>query len=193
MSVPRLRELARRPGKGCARMSEARDFAATSRILYVAYPLLTVSDESAGGAEQMLLASNARWRPRASDHRGRVRRIECRRDAFCDAEPQPGIRPLSSSASANTSDFLVDISSSTEGFDLVHDHSGAFSDTLPTSCADAGDVASAARLSIGKKCSSDTAPNLSFNCVSQVPGRFFSDLPHIIGAMRTASNWNVFH
>ncbi len=42
----------------------------TLSILYVAYPLLAVTDESAGGAEQMLLAVEREMAARGTSHHG---------------------------------------------------------------------------------------------------------------------------
>ena len=155
------------------------------RILYVAYPLLVVSDESAGGAEQIL------WT---------LEREMARRGALTTVAASAGSRvsgELFSTGDPCTQpddyerrrveheDRVVDLVRwrAREGmaFDLVHDQSGSFwrraaeIDTpvlatlhLPRSFYPAG--------------SFDEIPeNVSFNCVSASQARSFADLETLIG------------
>jgi glycosyltransferase involved in cell wall biosynthesis len=156
----------------------------TPRILYVAYPLLTVSDDSAGGAEQVL------WT---------LEREMARRGAFTTVAASTGSRvsgELLSTGDPCTQpddyerrrveheDRVVDLvrRRQREGraFDLVHDQSGSFwrraaeidalvlaTLHLPRSFYPAG--------------SFDMVPeNVSFNCVSASQARSFADLEMLL-------------
>lgn len=155
------------------------------RILYVAYPLLTVSDESAGGAEQIL------WT---------LEREMARRGALTTVAASAGSRvsgELFSTGAPCTQpddyerrriehedrvvDFVRRRAREGKAFDLVHDQSGSFWKRaaeidspvlatlhLPRSFYPAG--------------SFDEVPeNVSFNCVSDSQARNFADLKALIG------------
>lgn len=155
------------------------------RILYIAYPLLTVSNESAGGAEHVL------WT---------LEREMARRGALTTVAASAGSRvsgQLFSTGGPCTQpddyerrrveheDRVVDFVRRREregkAFDLVHDQSGSFwrraaeidspvlaTLHLPRSFYPAG--------------SFDEIPeNVSFNCVSASQARSFADLKALIG------------
>jgi len=155
------------------------------RILYVAYPLLTVSGDSAGGAEQVL------WT---------LEREMARRGALTTVAASTGSRvsgELLSTGDPCTQpddyerrrveheDRAVDLVRRREregrAFDLVHDQSGSFwrraaeidspvlaTLHLPRSFYSAGIF--------------DTVPeNVRFNCVSASQARSFADLKMLIG------------
>ena len=155
------------------------------RILYVAYPLLTVSDDSAGGAEQVL------WT---------LEREMARRGALTTVAASAGSRvsgELLSTGDPCTQpddyerrrveheDRVVDFvrRRAREGmaFDLVHDQSGSFwrraaeidspmlaTLHLPRSFYPAGSFEM-------------VAENVSFNCVSASQARSFADLETLLG------------
>jgi glycosyltransferase involved in cell wall biosynthesis len=158
---------------------------AKTRILYVAYPLLTVSDESAGGAEQVL------WT---------LEREMARRDALTTVAASTGSRvsgELLFTGDPCTQpddyerrrvehedrvvDFVRRRAREGRAFDLVHDQSGSFwrraaeidspvlaTLHLPRSFYPAG--------------SFDMVPeNVSLNCVSDSQARSFADLGALIG------------
>jgi glycosyltransferase involved in cell wall biosynthesis len=155
------------------------------RILYVAYPLLTVSDESAGGAEQIL------WT---------LEREMARRGALTTVAASAGSRvsgELFSTGAPCTQpddyerrriehedrvvDFVLWRERDGRAFDLVHDQSGSFWKRaaeidspllatlhLPRSFYSAG--------------SFDMVPeNVSFNCVSESQACYFADLESLLG------------
>jgi glycosyltransferase involved in cell wall biosynthesis len=158
---------------------------ATIRILYVAYPLLTVSDESAGGAEQVL------WT---------LEREMARRGALTTVAASAGSRVSGEFLSTGDpctqpddyerrciehEDRVVDFVRwrEREGmpFDLVHDQSGSFwrraaeidipvlaTLHLPRSFYPAGSF-------------DEISENVSFNCVSASQARSFADLEALIG------------
>jgi glycosyltransferase involved in cell wall biosynthesis len=155
------------------------------RILYVAYPLLTVSDESAGGAEQIL------WT---------LEREMARRGALTTAAASAGSRVSGGLFSTGdpctqTDDYerrrvehedrVVDFVRRQEregpAFDLVHDQSGSF-----WKRAAEIDSPVLATLHLPRSFypvgSFDEVPeNVRFNCVSDSQARSFADLESLIG------------
>src|SRR5512146_1272161 len=106
------------------------------RILYVAYPLLPVSDESAGGAEQML------WTLEREMHsRGHSTSV-----AACGGSRVSGellaTGPISTEPDKfdqrnaehihATVQFISDMQRGGTGFDLIHDKSGSFFSAVST-------------------------------------------------------------
>jgi glycosyltransferase involved in cell wall biosynthesis len=155
-------------------------------ILYVSYPLLAISDQSAGGAEQMLLTLEREMTRRG--HRTTVAACQGSRvsgrllvtgeaaraaDVFQEREREHCARIL---------DYLLNHPAE---FDLVHDESGSFfrhAERCPMP------VLATLHLPRGfyrddclHRCSS---PNLVFNCVSQSQARTFADLPNLIGVVQ---------
>ena len=154
-------------------------------ILYVSYPLLAISDESAGGAEQMLLTLE-REMARAG-HRTTV--------AACDGSRVHG-RLLATGEPARRSDvfeqrerehcerILDYLRDHPDEFDLIHDESGSFfrhAARVPR--ARAGDAASAAQL-LSRGVVVPLDAESGFNCVSQSQARTFADLPNLIGVVQ---------
>jgi glycosyltransferase involved in cell wall biosynthesis len=155
------------------------------RILYVAYPLLTVSDESAGGAEQVLWTLE-----REMARGGALTTVAASAGSRVSGEllstGDPCTQPDDyERRRAEHEDRVVDLvrRRAREGraFDLVHDQSGSFwrraaeidspvlaTLHLPRSFYPAG--------------SFDEIPeNVSFNCVSASQARSFADLGALIG------------
>lgn len=155
------------------------------RILYVAYPLLTVSDESAGGAEQVL------WT---------LEREMARRGALTTVAASAGSRVIGDLFSTGDRctqpddyerrrvehedrvvDFVRRLAREGKAFDLVHDQSGSFWKRaaeidspvlatlhLPRSFYPGGSF-------------DDVPENVSFNCVSASQAHTFADLESLIG------------
>jgi hypothetical protein len=158
----------------------------TIRVLYVAYPLLTVSDESAGGAEQVLWTLE-----REIARRGALTTVAASAGSRVSGElfstGGPCTRPDDyERRRIEHEDRVIDFvrRRAREGmaFDLVHDQSGSFwrraaeidspvlaTLHLPRSFYPAG--------------SFDEVPeNVSFNCVSDSQARSFADLGPLLGA-----------
>jgi len=154
-------------------------------ILYVSYPLLAISDESAGGAEQMLLTLE-REMTRAG-HRTTV--------AACDGSQVTG-RLLATGKPASAADAFeqrerehVDcvlryLADNPDEFDLVHDESGSF-----FGHADRCPVPVLATLHLPRSFYHEewlrrSSRNLEFSCVSQSQAQTFADLPNLMGVVQ---------
>ena len=158
-----------------------------ARILYVAYPLLQVSDESAGGAEQIL------WTLEREVARGGVHttvaasaRSRVSGELFSTGEPCTTPDDYERRRIEHE-DRVVEIvhrrSHKGEAFDLIHDMSGSFWKRaaeidspvlatlhLPRTFYPAG--------------SFDGVPaNVRFNCVSDSQARSFADLDSLAGVV----------
>ena len=154
-------------------------------ILYISYPLLAISDESAGGAEQMLLTLE-REIVRAG-HRTTV--------AACNGSRVDG-RLLATGAPVNVADafeqrerehcerILDYLSDHPDEFDLIHDESGSF-----VRHAERCPVPLLATLHLPRSFYREEwfcgAPKGAiFNCVSQSQARTFADLPNLTGVVQ---------
>jgi glycosyltransferase involved in cell wall biosynthesis len=155
------------------------------RILYVAYPLLTVSDESAGGAEQVLwtlereIAQRGALTAVAASAGSRVSGELLSTGAPCTQPDDYERRRIEHED--RVVDFVRRRAREGMAFDLVHDQSGGFwrraaeidspvlaTLHLPRSFYPAG--------------SFDMVPeNVCFNCVSASQARSFADLGALIG------------
>jgi glycosyltransferase involved in cell wall biosynthesis len=157
------------------------------RILYVAYPLLTVSRESAGGAEQVLwtlereMARRGAFTTVAASTGSRVSRhlfptgLPCRDlDDFERRNREHQDRVV---------EFVRRQSRAGTPFDLVHDMSGSFwpqASEIP--------VPLLATLHLPRAFYSaallrDIPTNASFNCVSESQARSFADWPRLAGVV----------
>jgi glycosyltransferase involved in cell wall biosynthesis len=157
----------------------------SKRILYVAYPLLTVSEASAGGAEQVL------W---ALEHEMTARGVHTTVAAsagssvsgelFETGEPcsQPDdFGRRNREHHQRIVEFVGQRAVQGRSFDLIHDHSGSF---WQRACE--VDVPVLATLHLPRHFYSpelfeDVPPNVSFSCVSPSQARSFSDLKQMIG------------
>jgi glycosyltransferase involved in cell wall biosynthesis len=153
-------------------------------ILYVAYPLLTVSAESAGGAEQVL------WNlEREMARRGVHTTVAASSGSIISGELLPTGNPC-----AQLDDFerrnrehqektITFIRRHSRSFDLVHDMSGSFW----TRAAEA-DLPVLATLHLPRgfypaRSFEDLAPNVSFNCVSNSQALSFTGLKNMLGVV----------
>ncbi|HET8891070.1 MAG TPA: glycosyltransferase [Candidatus Angelobacter sp.] len=166
------------------------------RILYVAYPLLTVSDESAGGAEQVLWTLE-----REMARRGALTTVAASAGSRASGDlfstGDPCTRPDDyERRRIEHEDRVVDFVRLREregkAFDLVHDQSGSFWKRaaeidspvlatlhLPRSFYPAG--------------SFDEIPeNVSFNCVSASQARSFADLEPLLGVAQNGIALDCF-
>jgi glycosyltransferase involved in cell wall biosynthesis len=154
-------------------------------ILLVSYPLLAISDESAGGAEQMLLTLGRELVARGTSTTvaaSNGSRVNGRllptgdpvrsRDAFEQREREHCRRIL---------DYLGE---HPDEFHLIHDHSGSFfrhADQCPVP------VLATLHLPPGfyrGEWLRRSSQNLAFNCVSQSQARPFADLPKLVGVVQ---------
>ena len=155
-------------------MIPSQDF----RVLYVAYPLLTVSEESAGGAEQMLwtlereMASRGMRTVVAASAGSRVAG-----ELFVTGEPC-SLPDDFGRRNREHQDRVVEFLRAPDGrqFDLVHDKSGSFW----TRAAEI-DLPVLATLHLPRNFYSaeqfrDIPENVVFNCVSVSQARSFADL-----------------
>jgi glycosyltransferase involved in cell wall biosynthesis len=158
------------------------------RILYIAYPLLPVTPESCGGAEQVLWTLEGEMARRG--HRTAV--------AACDGSQVSGAL-LSTGAAATEADrfeernlehvgrilgALAQVQGSGGRFDIIHDHSGSF-----WRHARQVDLPVLATLHLPRAFYPEdffqgVPPNLYFNCVSESQRATFADLPHALAVVR---------
>jgi glycosyltransferase involved in cell wall biosynthesis len=155
------------------------------RILYVAYPLLTVSDESAGGAEQVLWTLE-REMARSGVHTTVAASAGSRASGELFSTGEPCTQPDDyERRRLEHEDRVVDFVRRREcegkAFDLVHDQSGSF-------WRRAAEIDSPvlATLHLPRSFyppgSFSTVPeNVSFNCVSASQARSFADLETLTG------------
>lgn len=157
------------------------------QILYVAYPLMQVHDESAGGAEQILWTME-REMARKGVHTTVAASAGSRVSGEFFSTGQPCTQPDDyERRRIEHEDRIVEFAhqSVREGkaFDLVHDHSGSFWKRaaevavpvlatlhLPRSFYPAGSF-------------DDVPENVSFNCVSDSQARSFADLDAPLGVV----------
>jgi len=153
------------------------------RVLYVAYPLLPISQHSAGGAEQMLLAVEREMHDRGhSTAVAACAGSHVAGELFATgegAEAADQFERRSQEQTRSILDFLH--RGAAKRFDLIHDMSGGFwqhADGLPIP------VMATLHLppQLYKHANFSVIPNcVSFNCVSQSQMREFRDLPRVLG------------
>jgi glycosyltransferase involved in cell wall biosynthesis len=166
------------------------DFAskrAMARILYVAYPLLQVHDESAGGAEQVLWALE-----REMALSGVHTTVAASAGSRVSGELFSTGQPCTQSDDyerrrVEHEDRVVEFvhrrAREGKAFDLIHDHSGSF-----WKRAAEADTPTLATLHLPRSFypaeSFDGVPaNVSFNCVSDSQARSFADLDALAGVV----------
>ena len=164
------------------------------RILYVAYPMLPVSVESCGGAEQMLWTLEAEIARRG--HRTMVAACEGSQvtgELFATGaaprEPDQYERREAEHAAMILA-YLTRVQPSPQRFDLVHDESGWF-----WRHASESGTPMLATLHLPREFypAFDRLPrNLSFNCVSDSQLRTFADLPGVLGVVRNGIRLKLF-
>jgi glycosyltransferase involved in cell wall biosynthesis len=157
------------------------------RILYIAYPLLTVSDASAGGAEQVLWTLEREMARRgvqttvAASAGSRVAG-----ELFITGKPCAAIDDFKRRDHEHQEKILEFVRRRAEqgrGFDLVHDMSGSFW-TQAARVNAPGIVMATLHLPCGfyaPQSFQNVPPNASFNCVSHSQAQSFGDLPNLLG------------
>ena len=150
-------------------------------ILYISYPLLTVSEEAAGGAEQVLLTLEGEMA--ASGHRTTVAASEGSSvngrllptgepaqlgDAYCERERHHTKRVL---------DYLQ---SHPDEFDLIHDQSGSFFRHAARCPAPVLATLHLPHSFYPDFWLKEVPSNLRFNCVSHSQAQRFVELPNAV-------------
>jgi glycosyltransferase involved in cell wall biosynthesis len=157
------------------------------RLLFTAYPLLPVTDESCGGAEQVLATLESVLAERGhittvaacngSHAHGRV---------FPTGDSSEGVDQLAVREREHIHRILELLQSQDQTrpeFQLIHDHSGTF-----WQHTGALDLPVLATLHLPHEFYPPgtfrrVPPNVFFNCVSDSQRRNFADLPHEVGAV----------
>lgn len=153
------------------------------RVLYVAYPLLPISEHSAGGAEQMLLAVEREMHLRGhSTTVAACAGSQVAGELFRTGNGADNADQFERRSHEQTHSILSWLSEgAAKRFDLIHDMSGGFwqhADGLPIP------VMATLHLppQLYKHANFSVVPNcVSFNCVSQSQMREFRDLPRVLG------------
>jgi glycosyltransferase involved in cell wall biosynthesis len=172
------------------------------RILYVAYPLLPVTDESAGGAEQMLsvlereMAARGHHTAVAACAGSRVAgtlivtgEVPQEPDGYDAREVEHNSHIVEHVAGRAAIPTFAPHRAGREApkrlhYDLLHDKSGSF-----WRAAAAVDVPVLATLHLPRsfyraELFSEVAPHVFFNCVSEAQARTFADLPRFLRAVQ---------
>jgi glycosyltransferase involved in cell wall biosynthesis len=150
------------------------------RVLYIAYPLLPVTEHSAGGAEQVLWALERDMHARGN--RTTVAACSGSQVAgtlFATGDPAEAVDQFEMRSQQQTRLVLNLLNSGTPDFDIVHDMSGRFWQS-----ADSVPVLATLHLarSLYKSIDFASVPEcVSFNCVSHAQTQEFQDLPRVIG------------
>ena len=158
------------------------------RILYIAYPLLPVTETSAGGAEQMLRVTEQQM----------AQRGHCTMVAACDgshaagkllptgaaAEQPDSFAQRDSEHNARILQFLARRQRTHQHFHLIHDMSGTF---WPQAAALSLPVLATLHLPRSfypPRMFENLPANVCFNCVSESQIRSFAGLPQLMGVVR---------
>ena len=155
-------------------------------ILYVAYPLLPVSELSSGGAEQVLVNLE-----RELAHKGWSTTV-----AACEGSQAWGGVFATGAACAGALDTaqaheqgharkILELISIREAigrnFELIHDHSGSFFEHAPECAAPVLATLHLPRSFYRQDVFAKAPENLFFNCVSASQAADFADVPRMLG------------
>jgi glycosyltransferase involved in cell wall biosynthesis len=157
------------------------------RILYVAYPLLTVTDESAGGAEQVLWSLE-----REMARRGALTTVAASAgsrvsgELFSTGEPcaQPDdYERRRAEHEDRVVEFVRRRVREGRAFDLIHDKSGSFWRRAAEIETPVLATLHLPRNFYPPQSFHDVAQNVSFNCVSDAQAHSFADLSALTGVV----------
>jgi glycosyltransferase involved in cell wall biosynthesis len=158
-----------------------------TRVLYVAYPLLLVHDESAGGAEQILwtlereIARGGAQTTVAASAGSRVSG-----ELFSTGEPctQPDdYERRRNEHEDRVVEFVRRRAREGKAFDIVHDHSGSFWKRAAEIDTHVLATLHLPRSFYPAENFNDVPANVSFNCVSDSQARSFGDLDLLAGVV----------
>jgi glycosyltransferase involved in cell wall biosynthesis len=166
------------------------------RILYVAYPLLPVTDTSAGGAEQMLATLERQMH--ALGHHTTI--------AACAGSEAAGKVIVTGEVTREPDRFdqrnaehhaqvLAHIRAQQlagHAYDLVHDESGSFFHQAGTLNVPVLATLHLPRSFYKQELFSDFPENLYFNCVSKSQARSFQDLPRMMPVVQNGIDLDRF-
>jgi hypothetical protein len=165
---------------------------AALRILYVAYPLLAVTEATCGGAEQVLLAVE-----REMQCCGHPTIVAAAAGSRVAGELYPTGAPASASDQLANRDAehnrrILQLLAEDENFDLVHDMSGTF-----WRCAHEIGVPVLATVHLppglySPEMFDGVATNVCFNCVSESQAKMFEHLPRMLGVVQNGINLEQF-
>ena len=158
-----------------------------TRVLYVAYPLLQVHDESAGGAEQIL------WTLEREVARGVAQTTVAasagsRVSGELFSTGEPCTKPDDYERRRNEHEdrvieFVRRRARQGNAFDLIHDHSGSFWKRAVEIDAQMLATLHLPRSFYPAENFNDVPANVSFNCVSDSQARSFGDLDALAGVV----------
>ena len=153
------------------------------QILYTSYPLLTVSQESAGGAEQVVWTLE-----REMARRGISTAVAASAGSRISGELVPTGEPCTrpddfERRNREHQETIIRLLRRPHSFDLVHDMSGSF--WMRASEVDLPVLATLhlPRSFYPPQSFDRLPPNVAFNCVSQSQARSFSDIPNMLGVV----------
>ncbi len=166
------------------------------RVLYVAYPLLPVSSESCGGAEQILSVLEAEV-----GSRGHITTV-----AACAGSKATGVVFSTGSEATEPDRFserdaehqarVLDLLRQTKGqqrtFDLVHDKSGSFWRRAAEYDGPVLTTLHLPRHFYPADSFRNLPPNLYFNCVSEKQSQSFRDISNLVGVVANGIRVNEF-
>lgn len=153
-------------------------------ILYVSYPLLTVTPESAGGAEQMLLAVEREMH--AAGHRTAVAASSGSHVSgrlLVTGNPADAPDQYEAREREHHAAILKHLGSHPDEFDLIHDKSGSFFRHAAECPVPVLATLHLPRTFYRKELFANVSANVSFNCVSHSQGASFRDLPNFVGVV----------
>lgn len=155
------------------------------RVLYISYPLLTVSNESAGGAEQMLWTLEREMAARGAETFVAASAGSCvSGELFVTGLPcsvPDDFERRNREHQDRIIDFVRARARQGRPFDLVHDKSGSFWPRGGEIDAPLLATLHLPRSFYSPELFENVPPNVRFNCVSQSQARSFADLdPAII-------------
>jgi glycosyltransferase involved in cell wall biosynthesis len=157
------------------------------RVLYIAYPLLTVSEESAGGAEQMLWTLE-----REMAHRGVQATVAASAGSRVSGElfstgpacTQPDdFERRNREHQDRIVEFVRRRAREGRSFDLIHDKSGSFWPRAAEINAPVLATLHLPRTFYSPRLFENIPASVSFNCVSESQASSFSDLKQLIGVV----------
>ena len=157
-------------------------------ILYVAYPLLPVSNESCGGAEQMLAVLEAEMA-----ERGHLTAVAaCAGSSVAGAVFATGVESTEPDRfpqrnrehEARVLELIQRTSGSCPTFDLIHDESGTFWRRARECNIPVLATLHLPRHFYPEDAFTNLPPNLYFNCVSEAQRESFGDLRNVAGVVK---------
>jgi len=156
-------------------------------ILYIAYPVLPVSEESCGGAEQVLHTLERGMA--AAGHRTSVVACEGSRIAGellpSGCEPEENDRVESRRAEHREAALraIAERQAAGRPFDLLHDHSGDFWESTAEIPAPVLITLHLPRYMYPQERFIDVPPNVFFNCVSDAQAAWYRGVPNLLGVV----------